>query len=63
MNQPLDFVTHDLEMMMPGGQPMLTSGNNMYNSQPGMQSPPPPGFGTQSGYQPNPFNRFWLITY
>ena len=49
MNQPLDFVTHDLEMMMPGSQPMLTSGT-MYNSQPGMNQPPPPGYGTQSGF-------------
>lgn len=30
MNQPLDFVTHDLEMMMPN-QPMLT-GPGMYNT-------------------------------
>lgn len=61
MNQPLDFVTHDLEMMMPGGQPMLTGGS-MYNTQPGMTSPPPSGYGTQSGYtqppNPNPFNRY-----
>lgn len=31
MNQPLDFVAHDLEMMMPGSQPMLT-GPGMYNT-------------------------------
>ena len=49
MNQPLDFVTHDLEMMMPGNQPMLTSGN-MYNTQPGMNPPPPSGFNSQSGF-------------
>lgn len=30
MNQPLDFVTHDLQMMMPN-QPMLT-GPGMYNT-------------------------------
>jgi hypothetical protein len=31
MNQPLDFVAHDLDLMMPGSQPMLTGGP-MYNT-------------------------------
>ena len=60
MNQPLDFVSHDLEMMMPGGNLMLTSGSNMYNTnQPGGMGNMMPqgqgqgqgqgGFGTQPG--------------
>ena len=32
MNQPLDFVVNDLDMMMPGSQPMLTGGPGMYSS-------------------------------
>lgn len=32
MNQPLDFVAKDLDMMMPGGAPMITSGQGMYNT-------------------------------
>jgi hypothetical protein len=50
MNQPLDFVAHDLELMMPGSQPMLTGGP-MYNT----MSPGP--FGSQSGpfTPPNPY--------
>ena len=35
MNQPLDFVAKDLDMMMPGGTPMITSGQGMYNTQGG----------------------------
>lgn len=45
MNQPLGFVAHDLEMMMPN-QPMLP-GPGMYNSTPG-------GFNTN----PNPMGGF-----
>ena len=57
MNQPLDFVTHDLDMMMPGGQPMIT-GPGMYQTQPGMNPPQPP-YGTQPGFQPpGGFNKF-----
>jgi len=42
MNQPLGFVAHDLEMMMPT-QPMLP-GPGMYNSTPGFNSNPMGGF-------------------
>jgi len=55
MNQPLDFVTHDLDMMMPGSQPMLTGGPGMFNSmqggQPGYQGPQSGQYGT--GYPSN----------
>lgn len=59
MNQPLDFVAHDLDLMMPGSQLMLTGGPGpMYNSMaPGMTpgiNPMMPGqFGTQQ--QPGPY--------
>lgn len=44
MNQPLNFVAHDLDMMMPT-QPMLPGpGMGAYNSTPGFN--PNPGFGT-----------------
>lgn len=46
MNQPLDFVAHDLEMMMPGGTPMITGGppgGGMYSTT------NPSGYGTGSG--------------
>jgi hypothetical protein len=47
MNQPLDFVTHDLDLMMPGSQPMLTGGP-MYNT--GYNNVPNPGaFGSSYG--------------
>ena len=55
MNQPLDFVAHDLEMMIPGGTPMITGGN-MYNTSPGGMGGPPggfpsPGFGGNNNYR------------
>ena len=45
MNQPLNFVAHDLDMMMPT-QPMLPGPGGMggYNSTPGF--PPTAGFNT-----------------
>lgn len=47
MNQPLDFVTHDLDLMMPGSQPMLTGGP-MYNT--GVYGSQQPGaFGSSYG--------------
>ena len=47
MNQPLDFVAHDLDLMMPGSQPMLTGGP-MYNT--GVYGVPQPGqFGSSYG--------------
>ena len=52
MNQPLDFVAHDLEMMIPGGTPMITGGANMYNTtnpQSGMGNMPPGGYGSTGG--------------
>lgn len=51
MNQPLAFVAHDLEMMMPN-QPMLP-GPAMYNTQQpgGFPQVPPPGFPPQNGYR------------
>lgn len=48
MNQPLDFVAHDLDLMMPGSQPMLTGGP-MYNTMPGSMLP------GQYGNQPGPY--------
>ena len=57
MNQPLDFVTKDLDMMMPGGTPMIT-GPGMYSTTGGAMGAGnvmPPGFNTQSGFnQPPP---------
>ena len=53
MNQPLDFVAHDLEMMMPGGTPMITGGPGMYNTQNpqmGGNNPGPGGYGSSGGY-------------
>lgn len=50
MNQPLDFVAHDLEMMMPS-QPMLT-GPGVYHSQPGFH----PNTG---GFPPGNYRGFW----
>ena len=47
MNQPLAFVAHDLEMMMPN-QPMLPA-PGMYNSQPG--GFPTGGFPPQNNYR------------
>jgi hypothetical protein len=45
MNQPLNFVAHDLDMMMPT-QPMLPGpGMGTYNSTPGFP-PSAGGFGT-----------------
>lgn len=60
MNQPLDFVTHDLDLMMPGSQPMLTGGP-MYNTGVyGSQQTGGPGvFGSSYG---RPFWN-WLILY
>jgi hypothetical protein len=46
MNQPLDFVTHDLDLMMPGSQPMLTGGPGMFSS---MVPPSNMPFGSQPG--------------
>lgn len=46
MNQPLDFVAHDLDLMMPGSQPMLTG--PMYNT--GVYGQPPQNqFGSTYG--------------
>ncbi len=57
MNQPLDFVTHDLDLMMPGSQPMLTGGP-MYNT----MNPMGGSFGTQPGpYGSTYGSPFWLI--
>ena len=53
MNQPLDFVAHDLEMMIPGGTPMITGGNMYNTSSPGQMGGMPPGpggFGSQGGF-------------
>ncbi len=48
MNQPLDFVSHDLNMMMPGGTPML-GGPGGYNSMGGNMPHGPGGFNTHQG--------------
>jgi len=47
MNQPLDFVAHDLDLMMPGSQPMLTGGP-MYNTMTQGSMMPGP-YGSQQG--------------
>ena len=39
----LDFVSHDLEMMMPGSQLMLTGGQPQYQSMGGGMMPPQQG--------------------
>lgn len=61
MNQPLDFVTHDLDLMMPGSQPMLTGGPGMFNSMVPPSNMMP--FGSQpgpTGFNSNNFGRqFW----
>ena len=59
MNQPLDFVTHDLDLMMPGSQPMLTG--PIYNTMnPGPFGTQPGPYGTQPGpYGSNYGNQFW----
>ncbi len=57
MNQPLEFVTHDLDMMIPGGTPMLTAGPGMYNTtSQGMGGMMPPGFGGPP--PPGPYNSY-----
>ncbi len=64
MNQPLDFVAHDLDLMMPGSQLMLTGGNPaIYTSMPPQMNPMGPGqFGTQGGPYGSTYGRpFWLI--
>lgn len=48
MNQPLDFVAHDLEMMIPGGTPMLTG--PMYNTSSPNMHHNPGGFGSVGGF-------------
>mgnify|MGYP006897124350 CR=1 FL=1 len=55
----LDFVSHDLEMMMPGSQLMLTggAGGSQYQSMPGGMAPPmgqPPMGGSAMGGYPSP---------
>ena len=55
MNQPLDFVTHDLDMMMPN-QPMLT-GPGMYNTTSNMGGGGGNQYGSYGGNpNPNPYN-------
>jgi hypothetical protein len=45
MSQPLNFVAADLDMMMPGGTPMITSSShNPYNTGMG-------GMGGMGGFQ------------
>ena len=57
MNSPIgDFVEQDINMMMPGGPPMLTSASN-FNTMPGgmgfgNQPPMPPGMQPPMGNQP-----------
>jgi hypothetical protein len=58
MNQPLDFVAHDLDLMMPGSQPMLTGGP-MYSSIPNSMLPGP--YGSQPGYGSTYGKPFWSI--
>ena len=53
MNQPLDFVTHDLDMMMPT-QPMLT-GPGMYNTTSNMGGSGN-SYASYGGNNPNPNN-------
>lgn len=49
----LDFVSHDLEMMMPGSQLMLTGGQQQqYQSVGGMMPPQQGGMGYPSPYGP-----------
>ena len=57
MNQPLDFVAHDLEMMIPGGTPMITGGN-MYNTSPGGMGGPPGGFPSPGGFGGNNYRGY-----
>jgi len=47
MNQPLDFVAHDLDLMMPGSQPMLTGGPGIFNNMNSQNNVMP--FGSQPG--------------
>lgn len=69
MNQPLDFVAHDLDLMMPGSQLMLTGApiqGGMYNTMnPGMNPGMNPMMPGQFGSQPGPYGSygqpFWLI--
>lgn len=56
MNQPLNFVAHDLEMMMPT-QPMLP-GPGVYQSSPGFH--PGPGFQQPPGGN---YRGFWWFLY
>lgn len=72
MNQPLDFVAHDLDLMMPGSQLMLTGGSvpiqgGMYNTMaPGGMNPMMPGpYGSQPGgpYGSTFGKPFWFIIY
>ena len=63
MNQPLDFVTHDLDLMMPGSQPMLTGGPGMFNSMVPPSNLMPFGSqpGSSGGFNTNSFGRpFWI---
>ena len=53
MNQPLDFVAHDLEMMMPGGgTPMLTGGPMYQTTSPtgSMGHMGPGGYNSTGGF-------------
>ena len=51
----VDFVSHDLELMMPGSNLMITSGNQYGSVGGGMMPPPgPPGMGSPPGMVPPP---------